>query len=86
MIKDFRILEYKDHFRVQGKFEVIRQKYFLLPFFKTEFIYKTLVKNGNELTIREFFNLENINFKTKEEAETWISDYKKYPIIHEPNN
>ena len=83
---DFRIVEYKDHFRIQKRTFVDTWFYFLwfYPLFingkKEE--WNTILKNKTFLGIRNWIETENYQFKTKEECLEWISDYSKYPIYH----
>ena len=82
---DFRIVEYKDHFRVQKKYT--EDTYF--HFFGLELWvngkkdnWNTILKNKTFLGIRNWGETENYQFKTKEECLEWISDYNKYPVYH----
>jgi hypothetical protein len=83
---DFRILEFKDHFRVQKRTFVDTWFYFLwlYPLYingkKEE--WNTILKNKTFLGIRNWSETENYQFKTKEECLEWISDYNKYPVYH----
>jgi hypothetical protein len=82
---DFRIVEYKDHFRVEKKQVIDVWAYFLeIPLWikgqKT--VWNCMLKNKTQLGIRNWFETENYQFKTKEECEQWISDYSKYPVYH----
>lgn len=82
---DFRILEYKNHFRIQKKTIVETYFYFLgialwVNGKKEE--WNTILKNKTFLGIRNWSETEKYQFKTKEECFEWISDYNKYPIYH----
>lgn len=82
---DFRIVEYKDHFRVEKK-QIIDVWVYLLGFplwikgQKT--VWNCIMKDKCYLGIRNWLDTENYHFTTKEECEQWISDYNKYPVYH----
>lgn len=76
----YRILEFKDYFQVQGRTQ---------NFFKYS-KWKTISKKNKTIhQYVQFFKIDSDNFfldtvfKTKEEALQFIEDMKKYPIIHE---
>ncbi len=82
---DFRIVEYKDHFRIQKKTIIETWFYFLgialwVNGKKEE--WNTVLKNKTFLGIRNWAEIDNYQYKTKEECLEWISDYHKYPIYH----
>jgi len=82
---DFRIVEYKDHFRVQKKHTEDTYFYFFeialwVNGKKEE--WNTILKNKTFLGIRNWSETENYQFKTKEECLEWIADFHKYPVYH----
>lgn len=82
---DFRILEYKDHFRIQKKTIVETWFYFLgfkLWVNGKEEEWNTILKNKTSLGIRNWAEIKNYQYKTKEECLEWIADYYKYPVYH----
>ena len=82
---DFRILEYKDHFRVQKRTFVDNRFYFLgigLWVIGKKEEWNTILKDKSFLNIRNFMETEKFQFKTKKECLDFIEDYKKYPIYH----
>lgn len=81
---EFRIVEYKDHFRVQKKSIIDKPIYFLrIPIgSKEKEVWNTIMKNKSFLGINNWSETENYQFKTKEESLEWIEDYNKYPVYH----
>ena len=83
---DFRIEEYRDHFRIAKKEQVKQYWYFLglYPLFVKEVkdVWYVLLKDRSRLSVRNCFEYDKYHFKTKEECLKWIEDYKKYPVYH----
>lgn len=83
---EFRIVEFKDHFRVQKKRFYDTWFYFLwiYPLYvngkKEE--WNTVLKNNTFLGIGNWKETEEYQFKTKEECLEFISDFNKYPVYH----
>lgn len=84
-MENYRILEYKDHFRIQKKITVnVFFKILGIPLFlkRKEEKWLTVLKNKTILQITNCLDIENYEFKTKEECLQLINDFQKYPIIH----
>jgi hypothetical protein len=82
---EFRILEYKDHFVVQKKYTentYLRLFGVILWINGKKENWNIILKNKARLDISNWKEKENRQFKTKQECLEWISDYHKYPIIH----
>ena len=83
---DFRIEEYEGHFRVAKKKKITKYWYFLglFPLFVQEvkYVWRVMLKDKNELSIRNCLQYDLYHFKTKEECIKWIDNYNKYPIYH----
>ena len=81
----FRINEYKDYFTIS---KLIEEPIYFLGIRHSwlhvgvEERWRILLKNGQELTIRDIILPEKYRFKTKEECIEWIENYKKYPTYH----
>ena len=83
---DFRIVEYKDHFRVEKKTLIDEWFYFLwtYPLYVKgqKENWRCILKNKSLLSISNWGKIEDYQFKTKEECIEWISDFNKYPVYH----
>jgi len=83
---DFRIVEYKDHFRIEKK--VLKDVWFYFLWIHPLYIKKQketwhcILKDKSYLSIHNWIQTEKYQFKTKEECLEWISDYYKYPVYH----
>ena len=81
----FRIVEYKDHFRIQEK--STKNTYFCflgLPFWVNgkEDCWNTILEDKSILGIRNCVYTEKYQFKTKQNCLELIADFYKYPIYH----
>ena len=83
---DFRIVEYKDHFRIEKK--TLTDNWFYLLGIHPLYIkgqketWRCILKDKSFLNIRNWSETENYQFKTKEECLEWIADFHKYPVYH----
>jgi len=83
---EFRIAEYKDHFRVEQKIK--KDVYFkflgLFPLHVKEIkeTWRSVTKKGTFLSIYNWSETEQFQFDNKEKCLEWIDDFYKYPIYH----
>jgi hypothetical protein len=74
--KEFRILEYKNHFEVEQK-HIEWFKIFGIPIKKNVLWHKHLIKKDNEI-----IGFEVRKFDCKKDALDYIEEKTKYPIYH----
>lgn len=78
---DFRIVEYVNYFKAQVCIRKLDGFKFLGLYSKYKLEWNSITTNGYLYHWRK--NLpDSISFKTKEDAEKAILNFKKYPIFH----
>ncbi len=83
---EFRIAEYKDHFRIEQKIktEVYFKFLWTFPLYVKEIkeTWCTITKKRSFLSIYNWSETEQFQFENKEKCLEWIDDFNKYPIYH----